>query len=233
MSADRPVALLTGASSEVGQAIAARLAAAGVAVVGTSRAPAAPSSDFAAWHAGDITDPAHLSHLVSTLGRLDHFVHAAGHRFTYGRFHLADPADMERLWAVDYQALATLCRLCLPLMMGRRFGRIVALTSLSARVAGPGAATYAAVKSACEGLMRGLATDYARFRITANAVAPGAIANARLEARLGAEAAGKVRQLVSPEDVARVVAFCCDEGAGAVTGQTLTVAAGLDLLGRW
>jgi NAD(P)-dependent dehydrogenase (short-subunit alcohol dehydrogenase family) len=240
MSSTTRRALLTGASSETGLAIAQALVAAGVAVHGTARSDAPATDSFAAWTAGDLASAEFRATLVAAAGPVDIFVHAAGHRFDYQRFHLQPTTDAAATWQVEYAAFDDLARQLLPGMMARRHGRIVVITSLAARVAGPGAATYGAAKAACEGLVRGLACDYGRFRVTANAVAPGPIDNARLRARLPDAAAldalakrSALKRLVTPADVAATVAFLCSDGASAITGQTLTVACGLDLLGQW
>lgn len=234
-------ALVTGASSEVGQAIAAALESSGHLVFGTSRSPP-PANDarFQQHISGDLADPAFRAALVTALPPIDTFVHAAGHRFDYQRLHLQPEDAIAASWAIEYHAFEDLCRRLLPAMMARRDGRIVVISSLSAQVAGPGSAVYGAAKAACEGLVRGIACDYGRFRITANAVAPGAIDNARLRARLPDAAAvanlarrAALKRLVTPQDVAATVAFVCGAGGAPITGQTLTVAAGLDLNAEW
>lgn len=234
-----PTALLTGASSPVGQAIASALAEQGHLVFGVSRTAPASASPFAEVLQADLADPLEQCRVAQAAEGATVLVHAAGHRFAYHRFHAQPPEDAAQTWAVDYGAFAHVAQLLLPSMMRARTGRIIAITSLHARLGGPGCATYAAAKAACEGLVRSLACDYGRFGITANAVAPGPIEGPRLEARR-ADDAGRalaqraaLRRIPNPEDVASAVGYLCGPGGASVTGQVLTVSAGIDLLTQW
>ncbi len=241
MSAEpRTIALVTGASSEVGGAIARALAALGFAVIGTSRT--APSEQsFSSHIAADLDDPAAPDLIADAATGTAVLVHAAGHRFDYTRLHMQSDADRARIRRIEYEAFEALCVRLLPSMMTRRSGRVVAVTSLAARVGGQGAAVYGAAKAASEALIRGIAIEYGRFGITANAIAPGPIQNARLAARLAADPAAAralsqraaLRRLVTPDEVAAAVAFVAGPGGGGVTGQVLTVAAGIDLNSAW
>ena len=229
-------ALVTGASSDIGRAIVGALVADGVLVTAAGRDAARLADLPATAIVGDLMDAAYIERLAEVPA--DIFVAAAGHRFVYQRFVAFDPEDARRLQAVDVDAFAVLCKRLIPGMMGRRFGRIVAVTSLAAMVGGPGAAPYAQAKAAVEGLVRGLATDVGRFGITVNAVAPGFVQTSRLAARSGdatRDLAKKtaVGRLASPEDVAGPVAFLCGSAAAYVTGHTLIVDGGLHLATAW
>ncbi len=228
-------ALVTGASGTLGRAVVAALVADGFAVVGTGRRAAAV--DGATYVAGDLLDEGFRASLVREDAPPLVLVHCAGHRFTYARLHAFAQVDLAGLRAVDEDAFRDLAARCLPWMMGARFGRIVAVTSLAAQISGPGSAPYTAVKAAVEGLVRGLAVDYGRFGITANAVAPGAFEGDRLAGR-GVDGARLAEgtalgRLARPEEIAAPIAFLCSDKASYVTGQTLVVAGGADLQARW
>lgn len=233
-------ALVTGATSDLGQAITRALLARGHAVTAVGRRAARLQElvDTGASAAqGDLADAGFLAALVEQ--PVDIFVHAAGHRFTYARFAFTDPDDDAALWATDHDAFRTLARACIPGMMARRFGRVVAVTSLVAQVGASGAAAYAAAKAAVEATVRNLALEYARFGVTANAVAPGPIATERLRARLDEEGVRRLARAVplgrvaGPDDVAAPVVFLCSDEARFINGVTLPVSGGMHLNTLW
>ena len=241
----RPRALVTGATSDLGSAIARALAPdCSLTLTGrdSARLTAIATELGADAVRGDLTDPAFRAALtgdqVST-ARFEGFVHSAAHRFDYQRFHAVTPDDRAAQRALDFDAPIALLATLVPEMMARRHGRIVLVSSLAAQVAGDGAALYAAHKAGLEGLVRGLAVEYGRFGVTANAVAPGPIETSRLalrttpESRARLVAAPVVKRLARPDDVARAVAFLMSPAAAYITGITLPVTGGLHLNARW
>ncbi len=245
----RPRALVTGATSDLGGAIARALAPDwSLTLTGRdgARLTAIATELGADAVPGDLTDPAFLAALTAGLhlaradrGSIQGFVHAAAHRFDYQRFHAVTPDDAAAQRALDFDAPIALLAALVPEMMASRHGRIVLVSSLAAQVAGDGATLYAAHKAGLEGLVRGLAVEYGRFGVTANAVAPGPIETSRLalrttpESRARLVAATAVRRLARPEDVASAVAFLMSPAAAHITGITLPVTGGLHLHTRW
>lgn len=237
-------ALVTGATSHIGRAIAEALARDGYTLVLTGRRAevleriAAPLG--ATHRAGDLADPAFRASLVDDdPAGFDTFVHTAGHAFTYARHHAFAPEDETAIWAVDFDAASDLVRRAVPAMVKKRRGRIVFVGSLAATFGGGGSAPYAAAKAALEGLSRGLATDYGRFGVTCNVVAPGVIESERIGMRLDdagrtkLASATSLRRLGTPADIAGPVRFLCSDEASYITGTTLVVSGGLHLNQWW
>ena len=123
---------------------------------------------------------------------------------------------------------------CLPGMRERRHGRVVAISSGAATGGLAGQVAYAASKAGLLGMVKTLAVEGAGRGITANAVLPGLIATEQvrsmpaevIERVLSALPTGRMGE---PEEVAHLVAFLASEGAGYVTGQTISIAGGSDL----
>lgn len=236
-----PRALVTGATSDLGHAIARALAPAwALTLTGRDqdRLRALAAELGAEAIAGDLADPAFRAALTD--GRaVNGFVHAASHRFEYRRFHIIDPSDAAAQRAVDLDAPIDLLTRLLPEMMAARHGRVVLVGSLAAQLAGQGGALYTTHKAGLEGLVRALAVEYGRFGVTANAVTPGFIATRRLESRTTDEgrarlvAATALKRLASPEEVAAAIAFLMSPAAAYITGIALPVSGGLHLNNLW
>jgi gluconate 5-dehydrogenase len=234
-------ALVTGASSDLGLAIARALAPEwSLTLTGrdTARLQAVADELGAEALPGDLADPDFRADLARRHA-FQGLVHAASHRFDYQRFHLVAARDAELQQALDHDAPIDLARRLVPEMMAARFGRIVLVSSLAAHVAGQGATLYAAHKAGLEGLVRGLAVEYGRFGVTANAVTPGFIATRRLEARTTSESRQRlaaltaVKRIAEPREVACAVAFLMSPEASYVTGIALPVTGGLHLNTSW
>jgi len=117
-------------------------------------------------------------------------------------------------------------------MMKARWGRIVNLSSVVARMGNAGQTNYVASKAGIEGFTRSLAQELASRSITVNAVAPGFIGTDMTAALTEAQSEQMLERIPlgrmgSPEDVAHAVAYLVSEQAGYVTGATLPVNGGL------
>ncbi len=124
------------------------------------------------------------------------------------------------------------CQAVLPTMIGQRQGRIVNVASLSALLAPPGQANYAAAKAGVVALTQSLAKEVARIGITVNAVCPGFVATGALaaltgEERKAAEARVPMRRFGKPAEVAAAVRFLASDEASYITGSLLKVDGGI------
>ncbi len=168
------------------------------------------------------------------LGGLDIIVSNAGVTRDNIMMRLKDE-DWDDLLEVNLTAYFRLARASLRGMMKRRWGRIIAITSVVGVTGNPGQANYAAAKAGIIGMSKALAQEVASRNITVNCVAPGfietpmtdALTDQQKEGLLGRIPAGK---LGKGEDVAHAVAYLASEEAAYMTGQTLHVNGGMAMI---
>lgn len=221
-------ALVSGASSGIGAAIAARLLAEGWSVVGFSRSRPALSHPAFSAVAVDLADPAALATTLAGLGPVDALVHAAGFMRvgTLDTLNLDDGRDM---WRVHVQAATQLVQHLAPGMA--EGGRIVLIGSRVAAGAA-GRSQYAASKAAMLGLARSWAIELAPRGITVNVVAPGATDSPMLRDPARSAVVPRcppIGRFIRPEEVAALTAFLLSPEAGAITGQQMVICGGASL----
>ncbi len=115
-------------------------------------------------------------------------------------------------------------------MMATRWGRIVAVSSVSAIMGNRGQVNYAAAKAGLIGAVRSLSREVASRGITVNAVAPGVIASPAVDAAMDAARIAEIvpmRRAGRPQEVADLVAFLASERAGYITGQCVSINGGM------
>lgn len=242
------VAIVTGAGSGIGQAIAARLGCEGAKVIVdyVGSPEGAKATERAIENAGgegeiveaDVTRIHDVECLVETawdqFGSADILVNNAGVE-KKSRFGETPESEYDQIMAVNLRGPFFLTRAFVRrLQHARKPGRIINISSVHEDMAFPGFATYCCSKGGLRMLMRNLAVELGSSGITVNNVAPGAIATPinkslledkpKLNALLANIPLGR---LGTPEDVAGMVAFLASDDAAYVTGSTFVVDGGL------
>jgi 3-oxoacyl-[acyl-carrier protein] reductase len=237
-------ALVTGATGTIGGAIARRLHGQGatVAISGTrvevleqlakelgGRVHVLPC-DLADSTAVDALVP----HAEEVLGQLDVLVANAGVTRDNLLVQLRNE-DWDQVIAINLNATFRLTRGALRGMMRRRFGRVIAITSVVGFTGNAGQANYVAAKAGIAGMIKAAAQEYSKRGVTANCVAPGFIVtpmtdklnDKQREVILSKIPAGRAG---TPDEVAAAVVFLASDEAAYVTGQTLHVNGGMAMI---
>jgi 3-oxoacyl-[acyl-carrier protein] reductase len=237
-------ALVTGASGGIGAAVARALHGAG-ATVGLSGTRVEPLQALAA----ELGARAHvlpcnlaeaeavealMKQAVEAMGSVDILVNNAGITRDGLMMRMGDE-DWLSVIEVNLNSTFRLCRAALRGMMKARWGRIINITSVVAQAGNPGQVNYAAAKAGVAGMSRSLAQEVGSRGITVNCVAPGLVETAMTD-KLNDEQRGKilagvpVGRMGRPEEIAAGVLYLASNEAAYVTGATLDINGGGDML---
>lgn len=249
-------ALVTGAGSGIGRAIACALGEEGVAVAVNDLTLDACDDSLALLRSGGIrcaAAPFDVSRLDQVkaglkqseqeLGGIDILVNCAAVMLNNKPFVESNPEECEREIQVSLIGTLHCARAALPGMIGRGFGRVINIVSDAARVGQEREAVYSSAKGGVMSFTKSLAREVGRHGITVNAVSPAATDTPlrravlqRMIEKIGAEAvaareekirkAYPLRRIGTPEDTAAIVAFLASSRASHITGQVYSVNGG-------
>ncbi|HEX3910979.1 MAG TPA: SDR family oxidoreductase [Solirubrobacteraceae bacterium] len=246
------VALVTGAASGIGRAIALAVAKdgcavavadlrqeAGAEVVRELEATGAEARSVAMDVTAGPSVTAAVERAGEELGPIAVLVNCAGWD-ELKPFLQTDEGFWRKVVAINYEGCLRVTHAVLGGMVQRGHGRIVSIASDAARVGSSGEAVYAGAKAGVVAFSKTIAREYARDGVTANVVCPGPTDTPLLQGmteqapdseRLitALSRAVPMRRLGQPQDVAAAVAFLASERAGYITGQTLSVSGGLTM----
>jgi len=251
MGAGKRVAVVTGAASGMGLAIARHLAARGDRVGVLDRngeAALRAAKDLRESGAAaiavetDVTDrtavDAALDEVRAQLGPIGIMVTSAG-LDAFEPFAEITVESWERLLAVNLTGTFHCLQAAVPDMLAARWGRMVTIASSSAQSGAPRMAHYVASKAGVIGLTKALALELAPHGITVNSIPPGMIDTPMLRRAEADGDIGKLDKVVprvipvgragTPEDIAATCGFLCSDEAGFITGQVVGVNGGMVL----
>ncbi len=251
---DGRIAWVTGGGRGIGRACALAFAREGCAVAVSSRTAAEINATADSCTAVgtrsfatvcDVTDASQVAkahkEISQTLGAPDILVSNAGWAAS-APFLKETVQSLDDHMQVNVHGAFHAAQLALPPMIAKQWGRIVVVASVAGKVGKPYTAAYTASKHAVVGLARSLAAEFADKGVTVNAVCPGYVdtpltdENIRKAAARTGKSEHEMRErfkgfspqgrLTTPEEVAHVVVFLCQEAAGNINGQAITVDGG-------
>ena len=233
------VAIVTGGSRGIGEAISVRLRDEGATVAANYAGNEERAAEFTKRtgirsYKWDVSDPDAcadgIARVEAELGEIDIVVNNAGITRD-GTLLKMSYADWKAVIDTNLGGCFNMAKITFPGMRDRKWGRIVNIGSINGQAGQYGQVNYAAAKSGIHGFTKALAQEGAKFGVTVNAIAPGYIDTdmvaavprdvlEKIEARI------PVGRLGQAHEIARGVAFLCSENAGFVTGSTLSINGG-------
>ena len=230
-------ALVTGATSGIGRAVALQLARDGAEVVVHGR-DAARGADTveeitaaggtASFFAADLGDAADVQRLASEVGDVDILINNAGIAL-FAPTAEFEIAEFDKMFASNVRAPFFLVAAIAPAMAARGHGSIVSVSSMSGGVGLVGGAAYGATKASLEAMTRAWAAEYSASGVRVNAVAPGPVYTASPSGPEFIKALGEttpMHRASQPEEIAEVISFLAGPRASYITGATVAADGG-------
>jgi 3-oxoacyl-[acyl-carrier protein] reductase len=229
--------LITGASSEIGTAIARKLDKAGNSLIlhcsANRQKLVEQSKDFVSETVVadvDFTHEKETDLFISSLKDISIIINAAAFTKADLLVNLTDK-DIQKMLQVNVVVPVKICRAVIPQMLVKRNGTIINISSVAASRGNRGQTVYGGTKGFLESFTRSLAAEYGMKGIRANCIAPGAISSGSLKELLQMAPDEVMRSTVSsrlgtPADVASLVFFLCSDQASFINGQTIHVDGG-------
>jgi 3-oxoacyl-[acyl-carrier protein] reductase len=229
--------IITGASSQIGSAIAEKICKPGDAIIlqcfknkNALDSLKKTIGDACEIVVCDLSDTVQLKSFCSKLKDADVLINAAAVTKNELLVNI-DEIDVEQMIKVNISALIALCKEAVRSMMMKRSGVIINISSVTASRGNRGQSVYAGTKGFVESFSRALAAEYGSRGIRINCIAPGPIDAGSLKDLLGyAEDEVKqsiaMKRLGTPNDVAALAAFLCSDGASFINGKVIGVDGG-------
>ena len=227
-------ALVTGATSGIGRAVALQLARDGAEILVHGRDAARGAETVqeitdaggkASFVAADLGDAADVQRLANDVGDVDILINNAG-TSRFGPTAEFDVSAFDKMFASNVRAPFFLVAAIAPGMAARGRGSIVSVSSMAGGVGLVGGAAYGATKASLESMTRSWAAEYSANGVRVNAIAPGPVYT---PASRRSEALGEttpMQRAAQPEEIAEVVAFLASPRASYITGTTVAADGG-------
>jgi NAD(P)-dependent dehydrogenase (short-subunit alcohol dehydrogenase family) len=230
-------ALVTGATSGIGRAVALQLARDGAEVLVHGRDAARGAATVeeinaaggkASFVAADLDDAADVHRLAGDVGEVDILINNAGIA-RFGPTAEFDPDAFDKMFASNVRAPFLLVAALAPGMAARGHGSIVNLSSMAGGVGLVGGAAYGATKASLEAMTRAWAAEYSGSGVRVNAIAPGPVYTPTPSGPEFITALGEttpMHRASQPEEIAEVIAFLASRRASYITGATVAADGG-------
>jgi len=235
---DMKTALVTGATRGIGKAIAEKLKADNYKVLGTATSDSGVdtlNSNDIEGYLLDLNSKDSIENFWSKLESdnktISVLVNNAGITRDNIILRMSDE-EWSNIMNVHLYGTFQLSKRALKMMLKKKWGRIINISSASASIGNRGQSNYAAAKAGVEAFTKSLAKEVGKRDITINAVAPGFISTDMTENNKGVNADHLVKEIPlgrfgDPEEVASLISFMCSDGASYITGQTIHINGGL------
>ena len=235
---DMKTALVTGATRGIGKAIAEKLKADNYKVLGTATSDSGVdtlNSNDIEGYLLDLNSKDSIENFWSKLESdnktISVLVNNAGITRDNIILRMSDE-EWSDIMNVHLYGTFQLSKRALKMMLKKKWGRIINISSASASIGNRGQSNYAAAKAGVEAFTKSLAKEVGKRDITINAVAPGFISTDMTENNKGVNADYLVKEIPlgrfgKPEEVASLISFMCSDGASYITGQTIHINGGL------
>ena len=242
-SLEGKLALITGGGSGIGFDIAQCMISAGAKVVITGRREHALKESIdilgesAQYVVNDVTELSSLEglvgHIETHIGPIDILVNNAGINMKKPALEVSDE-DFQRIVHTNLNAAFALTRACAKRMIERQSGSILMISSMAAYYGIDRVVAYAASKSGVEGMVKVLASEFSKFNVRVNAIAPGFIETAMMQTAMNSDP-DRMNKALSrtpmgkfgkPDDIGWAAVFLSSEAAGYITGASLPVDGG-------